>query len=249
MNYTKEQKNKVLRGLPENIQEVIVSMETFEKLKEISNAHNLHIDKMAELSDECVLVMLGLVKSAQFVDDLVLRLEVDHETAVAIVKEVNEKIFLPIREELRRVQMNDNSNSHPEENFNDVSKEDILNEIENPTKAPKVNVEKIEEKKTPIQNKGPNVEAIIDPRNELPAPTLINEVEKEHVMTDEEVQKVEVKTTVMPASTDPEYLKAIDKILTVPNMPSGPSEPKPAPDIKIPPKREYKADPYRESVK
>ncbi len=101
MSYTKEQLYDTYHSLPEEIQDVMASMDTTYSIRTIGQKHQLHIDKVGELADEIGLVMFGLVKPDQFMPQIQTRLGVDQATANAITKEVNEQIFLPIRESLQ----------------------------------------------------------------------------------------------------------------------------------------------------
>ena len=160
----------ILKNLPEEFQKAITSPKVYENLIEIGKEFNLHIDQIGELDSETRLLMLGITKPNDYIKNIENRLEISKSDAEKIASEAKEKILLSVRHF-----MQDNNSEEP------ISKEQILDELENPVLAREESFEvKKEEKK---------VEAIIDTRNELPAPS-----------------KVE----------GPSYLKKIDSILAAP---------------------------------
>ena len=131
MDYTDEQLTAKFKQLPEEIQAVVADQATEEKIFEIGQKHNLHIDKIGELVDEVGLVLLGLTKPTDFVGKLKTRLVIDQSNAEAIAAEVNTTIFLEIREALKQL------HDSPPSASNDLpSKNELLRAIENPPAAP-----------------------------------------------------------------------------------------------------------------
>lgn len=104
MQYTKEQKIKIYESLPPDLKEAIISVETSEKIQQISEKYSLMFDKMSELADEINLFMLGLTKQDDFVGNIANRLGTDEETAKKISADVNTEILDAIRESLRKIQ-------------------------------------------------------------------------------------------------------------------------------------------------
>ncbi len=103
MAYTKEQLLEMYRKLPHDLQDAIFSVDTAEAIRAIGEKNKLMIDKIGELADETGLVMLGLSSPSQFIPHLSERLGVSRELAGTISQEINEKIFLLIRESLKKV--------------------------------------------------------------------------------------------------------------------------------------------------
>jgi hypothetical protein len=68
----------------------------------VSDFH-LHIDQAGKLSDEIGLVYFGINKIEGFSQRLVSNLHIDQTTANKITDEVNNKLFLPIRELLQKL--------------------------------------------------------------------------------------------------------------------------------------------------
>lgn len=128
MDYTDEQLTAKFKQLPEEIQAVVADQATEEKVFEIGQKHNLHIDKIGELVDEVGLVLLGLTKPTDFVGKLKNRLVIDQTSAEAIAAEVNTAIFLEIRDALKQLH-NTPPNNLP-------TKDELLKAIENPPAAP-----------------------------------------------------------------------------------------------------------------
>ncbi|MFC1775297.1 hypothetical protein ACFLY0_00335 [Patescibacteria group bacterium] len=125
------------KKLPKALQEAIVSVETSKTIQEIGKKHNLHVDQMGELIDETWLALLGIVKSADFVDDLRIRLEVDGQKAGEIASDVNEQIFNKVKSALVEAEkiseegiVEQTLQSAEEEGDVPPSRENILVEIE-----------------------------------------------------------------------------------------------------------------------
>lgn len=132
-----------LGSVSEAIRTQVTSDEVAETLSQIAKDHNLHIDQASVLDEETLYVMLGLEKPDRFVGRLRERLGVSDEIATAVVKEINEKIFLSIRESLMKMQESEEAGASaevetaptkveiPAESPEDIgSKEDLLAEIE-----------------------------------------------------------------------------------------------------------------------
>ncbi|MCL5781953.1 MAG: hypothetical protein M1459_01175 [Patescibacteria group bacterium] len=109
MQYTAEDIQSAFDRLTPEIQEVLVSPEINLKLEEIGKKHNLMIDQIGELVDECGLLMLGLTKSQDFTSNIISRCSIDRKTASEIVKDINDEVLVTIREHL--MNMDDNSRS------------------------------------------------------------------------------------------------------------------------------------------
>jgi hypothetical protein len=101
--YNQEQLRKKFNRLPEAIKEAIASVETADTIRSISYKYNLHVDQMGELADETGLLMLGLTKPQDYVDNLFHRLKTTYPKCKDIAKDVNEEIFKPIKESLMKV--------------------------------------------------------------------------------------------------------------------------------------------------
>ncbi|MDP3734814.1 MAG: hypothetical protein Q8R39_00070 [bacterium] len=103
MDYTPEQLEDKFNSLPTNVRETLTSVHVEERLMAIGRAHKLHLDILGELADETGLVMLGLTHPRNYVEHLSERLGISREDATALARDVNEQIFSPIREALKRV--------------------------------------------------------------------------------------------------------------------------------------------------
>ena len=91
------------RDLPEDIQQALFSSATSDAILAIGKKNELAIDKIGELVDETGLVMLGITPPSDYVKNLVNRLSVPQEKAKAIAEEINQKVFQPVRESLKKI--------------------------------------------------------------------------------------------------------------------------------------------------
>ena len=89
--------------LPEDVQKAMFSSTTSDAIFEIGKKYDLIIDKMGELADETGLVMLGITKPNEFIRNLENRLGVPAKKAKEIAEDINQKVFSPIRESLKKI--------------------------------------------------------------------------------------------------------------------------------------------------
>lgn len=100
---TPENIKQYYKKLPERVKEAYSSADITNTLQEIGKKHKLHVDKLGEFIDETGLVMLGVTHPSEYIGNIKKRLGVDSEQARAVAQDVNEQIFKPIREELKKV--------------------------------------------------------------------------------------------------------------------------------------------------
>ena len=103
MNNSKEQLLEKFDQLPQDLQDAILAVETSDKLQLIAKKFGLHIDQTGEMGSETGLVMLGITHPTEFIGNLEKRLGVERAKAAQIAGEVNEQIFLPIRDSLKKI--------------------------------------------------------------------------------------------------------------------------------------------------
>lgn len=140
-----------LDTVPEDVREQVTSDEVAQALSEIGKHHALHIDKQGILDEETLYIMLGIENPDNFVDKLQGRLGIDEGKAIAIARDINEKVFLRIRQSLMDMQEAEKAPETPAPSAAQVptpppvprqdqaapaekisSREDILADIENP---------------------------------------------------------------------------------------------------------------------
>lgn len=103
MNYNQDQLLEKFESLPDEVKLAMSSVETAKTIGDISAKHKLHIDQSGILAEEIGSVMLGITKPLYFVDRIATKLKIPQFVAVQITKEINEKIFNPIKESLKQV--------------------------------------------------------------------------------------------------------------------------------------------------
>ncbi len=103
MAISREQMMQRYQSLPTNLQDAIFSMENAQILQNVGQIHKLRIDQIGTLASETGLVMLGFVKPNEYIPHLAERLKVDKELARTIAHEVNDRIFVKVRDALRKI--------------------------------------------------------------------------------------------------------------------------------------------------
>lgn len=86
--------------LPTELQQVITSSDYQTKLFEIAKKYKLTYDKLGQLELETTMVLLGMTPPDEFKLDISEQLKVDSTTLNNIVKDLNDQIFAPIRQQL-----------------------------------------------------------------------------------------------------------------------------------------------------
>ncbi|MBI2639703.1 MAG: hypothetical protein HYW90_02305 [Candidatus Sungbacteria bacterium] len=102
-NITEETILTRYESLPEDLKQALMGVETAGELYKIGKNANLSVEKIGRLAEEVGLIILGLTPSQNFISDLKQMLEVPQEKAEEVASEVNTRIFLPIRESLKRL--------------------------------------------------------------------------------------------------------------------------------------------------
>lgn len=103
MNYSEQILKARFEQLPEGVKEAIIATPWEDKLAQIAGKHRLHIDQADRLDKETIIVMFGLEHPDNLVYNLAKHLEVSEEKAEAIAEDLNNEIFLKIRESLKMV--------------------------------------------------------------------------------------------------------------------------------------------------
>jgi hypothetical protein len=117
-----------LNTLPKKVRDIISTIDTTGEIVKMKEKHNLMLDQISSLELETVLTMIGLEPAENFVSNLKETLEVDEEKANAIAFDINELIFDKIRKA-----MMEGDTSEEKGVGDDLDRDSILNEIENPT--------------------------------------------------------------------------------------------------------------------
>jgi hypothetical protein len=110
------------------VRDIISTIDTTGEIVKMKEKHNLMLDQISSLELETVLTMIGLEPAENFVSNLKETLEVDEEKANAIAFDINELIFDKIRKA-----MMEGDTSEEKGVGDDLDRDSILNEIENPT--------------------------------------------------------------------------------------------------------------------
>jgi hypothetical protein len=98
--YTEEELESIINNLPPKIGETFVSLEMLQTVQDIATRNGLHIDQIELLLTEVNQVLLGMSPSSSFTSELQSVTGIDNETAQKITTEVDQYIFMPIRQDL-----------------------------------------------------------------------------------------------------------------------------------------------------
>jgi hypothetical protein len=172
--------------LPEDVREAASSIETVNTIEHTAKKHNLHIDEAGIITDYVGKVLFGEIKPDKFVPNLAKALDIDDKTANAIAQDLNDQIFHPLRESLRKVNEEKIKEKEAEKYIpvtqaeQQESKEEILNQIENPPESKPKEKEKTLEVIKPTQLATPEDTPIkLDEETKEEAPPYVPKPKKE----------------------------------------------------------------------
>ncbi len=89
--------------LPQNLREAYGSLDTTKIIQEIGKKHGLLMDQIGELVNETGFLMLGATQPGDYIGKISAAAGIPREKAKEVATEVNEQVFKPIRDALKRV--------------------------------------------------------------------------------------------------------------------------------------------------
>lgn len=149
MAYTTEQLDKKFKELPEDLKNIMVSVETAKIMTEIGKEFGLHIDQTGKMADQTGLVLLGLMMPTEFVSALSSELGIERLRANQLANKINEKVFYKVRESLKTIREKNKGPKANEIISGIPDKEELLAGIENPESIPVNRRFSVPEKQTP----------------------------------------------------------------------------------------------------
>jgi hypothetical protein len=99
-SYSNDELITLMEAAPLLVQQAIESKTTAKTISGIATSFNLHIDVLGKLAELNVLMLLGLVNPDEFLQELITA-GIPEADARTIMTEINEKIFMPLREQMR----------------------------------------------------------------------------------------------------------------------------------------------------
>jgi len=101
MAYSTEHIRTVFRTLPKELQRHIVSVDTFEILREIYERYNVPQTAREIIGSRTGRVLMGIIPRAQFANTLTRETRLDTETAQQVARDIGDAIFEPVKEHIR----------------------------------------------------------------------------------------------------------------------------------------------------
>ena len=88
--------------LPKVVQDAIMSADVSKHLRDLAQAHQLHLDQWGILENEVQMTLMGLHGSADLKQNIKSALSLDDAAAEGLANDIYDGVFEPIREELER---------------------------------------------------------------------------------------------------------------------------------------------------
>ncbi len=90
--------------IPDHIQKALKNAEVFTALEKIGDTYGLLLDQIGSLDVVTRQVLLGKIKSSDYISEIAKELEISNQTAEKIAAEVSTKIFTPLRDSLKKTE-------------------------------------------------------------------------------------------------------------------------------------------------
>ncbi len=98
-----QKKYELFSKLPQDLREIMFSVETADKIGEVAKKNNLESDQIWWLSHTVGMILLGETKITNFVETLQRRCKLEETKARQLARDINEAIFLPVKESLKKI--------------------------------------------------------------------------------------------------------------------------------------------------
>ncbi|OGG44333.1 hypothetical protein A2841_04130 [Candidatus Kaiserbacteria bacterium RIFCSPHIGHO2_01_FULL_48_10] len=240
MDETQQLIRERLAQIPKEVRDAINAVDLRPRLQKITEKYQLHIDQAGVLENETLFVMLGLEAPNDFPGNITRELKIPAAQAQLITTSVNEEIFMPIREALRKM-------------FEQDAEEGVKKEHEMLTATPGG----ITPKTTPVAETLLQTPGIPEKSSDLDAERkqLLQEIETIAVLKEPEVRSTNNELrggqkSMTPPSNLPTGTIAETKLQEMFRLPKeekkveAPQVAKPVPK----PPQSYSVDPYREPL-
>ena len=89
--------------LPQKLRQAIPSVETNNKIRKAAEKNNLNEEQLWNFSYIVGMVLLGETNITEFVKEIQEKCELDEESARRIARDINQTVFLPLKEELKKI--------------------------------------------------------------------------------------------------------------------------------------------------
>jgi hypothetical protein len=96
-----EEIQKKLAALPEDMRNLVYSSDMAAIIQQIGQKHQLHIDQIGALEAEAAAAMLGVTALSELPQNIADALSVDERTGAALAADVNDLLFIKIRESMK----------------------------------------------------------------------------------------------------------------------------------------------------
>ncbi|MFH1178597.1 MAG: hypothetical protein V1711_02665 [bacterium] len=248
--FTEQELNAALKASPKVIQnELATGYGTADIIRTFGPKYNLHIDTLGVIAELNRNMLLGLVRPEEFFKELITA-GIQDKDVKEIMTEINQKIFVPLRERMRSGKTIVSESEKSTESIAQTRPKEVLRWGESVPQPPrlaqviaKVPTYEAPEQKSKyfhLENKIPLPRPTIQsPQPAMLAPTP---VANEKLLEDHEEPHIDISNKVQGAS-----LPGTQPPTPVPS--SAPLTPYPLPlKPSAPPARPYSIDPYREPI-
>ena len=89
--------------LPQDIREIFFAVETADKVYDVAQKNNLNENQLWWASHTAGMIILGETNIVDFVKTLQEKCELTEEPARQLARDINQAIFLPVKEDLKKI--------------------------------------------------------------------------------------------------------------------------------------------------
>lgn len=196
-DFSKEEIDRYYQTLPDELREFYDSEEGSDKIVDICDDYKLRIDQMGEVVKTTYYIILGLIKSQEFVPRIISRAGISEDIANLIAHEINEQILKPIHGDMvkhhqnltgedglsvktEKIDWGISSTPYPKETTSNHEQTDLISEIENPAPATYITRDNFWDKKNSLSYSNRDLKNISPSKTiaQEPELTKINSIKK-----------------------------------------------------------------------
>ncbi len=100
--FTQQQLDAQYQKLPRELQDAFLDVNAFNKIFDIGKKHKLTIEEIGFAAEEIAYIILGLLSPGDFIKSLAERLNLEEDEINPLGQDINQQIFLPLREALKK---------------------------------------------------------------------------------------------------------------------------------------------------
>ncbi|MEA2113344.1 MAG: hypothetical protein U9P63_01645, partial [Patescibacteria group bacterium] len=93
--------------LPQTLRQTIPAVKTNDRIRKVAEKNNLNQEQLWNFSYIVGMVLLGETNITEFVKEIQEKCKMEEESARQVARDINQAVFLPVKEELKKIHKRD----------------------------------------------------------------------------------------------------------------------------------------------